>query len=83
MTRGLYVTHIGYYPHAQFHCRKRLNGANEHILILCSSGKGWVMHGGEKYDLSENMFFIIPARDAQFTGRLEESLEYLLVAFSG
>lgn len=68
ITRGLYVTHIGYYPHAQFHYRKRMSGTNEHILILCSGGKGWVEYGGEKHVLSENMFFIIPARDAHVYG---------------
>ena len=35
-----YITDLGYYPKAQFHYRKRLNGIDQHILIywedICS-----------------------------------------------
>jgi len=37
----LYITDIGYYPHACFHYRKRdTEEATEFILIYCMEGEG-------------------------------------------
>jgi len=57
---GLYVSDIGYYPHAKNHFRRRKNGISEHILIYCIAGRGTVQLGGTKYHLQPNHFFIIP-----------------------
>jgi AraC-like DNA-binding protein len=61
VTRQMYITHIGYYPKAKYHFRERLQGAPENILIYCASGKGWIQCRGEKFHLSDNQMFIIPA----------------------
>lgn len=37
-----YMTDIGYFPSAKYHYRKREKGSDEHILILCIAGKGFV-----------------------------------------
>ena len=38
----LYITDIGYYPHAYFHYRKRdTEEVTEFILIYCMEGEGW------------------------------------------
>jgi AraC-like DNA-binding protein len=60
ITGQLYVTHIGYYPNAKNHYRKREEGAAENIFIYCEKGAGWIECGEEKHRLSEHQFFIIP-----------------------
>ncbi len=60
-TKGLYVTHIGYYPCARNHFRERPEGASENILIFCDEGVGYITIGQEKYTLTKNHLFIIPA----------------------
>ena len=51
VTRNLHVTHIGYYPNAKYHFRERKSGANQHILILCEKGKGWIMHNKDPWSI--------------------------------
>lgn len=68
ITRQLYVTHIGYYPDAHYHFRERENGAPENIFIYCDKGKGWIAYNNEKFILSENQFFILPANEKHVYG---------------
>ena len=58
---GLYITDIGYYPKARFHYRERLNGVDQHILIYCVEGKGWMKWEKEDYDITSGNFVIIPS----------------------
>jgi AraC-like DNA-binding protein len=60
ITGQLYVTHIGYYPHAKYHYRERANGADENILIYCEKGSGWIECAGEIFRLNSHQVFIIP-----------------------
>lgn len=64
ITRNLFVTHIGYYPNAKNHFRKRSKGALENILIYCESGKGFITFENEQFPLTKNQAFIIPAHKA-------------------
>ena len=64
LTNTLYITHIGYYPNAKSHFRKRSKGALENILIYCENGKGFITIENEKFSLSKNQVFIIPAHKA-------------------
>lgn len=59
--KGLFITHIGYFPKATSHYRDRRKGCKDNILIYCMDGKGWYQVGGEKYTAGANQFFIIPA----------------------
>ena len=68
ITKQLYLTHIGYYPKALFHFRERAEGINENIFIYCEEGIGWVEYKGEKYELSKNQAFILPANQAHAYG---------------
>ncbi|WP_262247972.1 AraC family transcriptional regulator [Parapedobacter soli] len=61
LTENLYVTHIGYYPHAKSHFRDRVAGATEHIIIYCEEGLGWIQIDGDKFNLSKKQALIIPA----------------------
>lgn len=56
----LYITDIGYYPHAAYHYRERPHGVEQYILIYCSKGSGWYSVYGHKYEVKENQWFIIP-----------------------
>lgn len=56
-----YITDIGYYPNAQFHYRKRVNGTGQHILIYCVEGSGQATINNVKYTITAGEFFILPA----------------------
>ena len=56
----LYITDIGFYPRAQFHYRERKRGCEQHILIYCTEGKGWISINNKKHKVARNMFFLIP-----------------------
>ncbi|MEK6480997.1 AraC family transcriptional regulator [Catalinimonas sp. 4WD22] len=60
LTRDLYITDIGFYPHARFHFRKRNHGSKENILIYVNNGSGEVSIGKETHFLSKHDFVIIP-----------------------
>lgn len=64
ITKRMYVTHIGYYPCAKDHYRKRENGAPENILIYCQKGKGYIECNNEIYSLTDNQLFIIPSQQS-------------------
>ena len=68
ITKQLFVTHIGYYPHAKYHYRERLDGCDENIFIYCEKGKGWVRHNDVVYKLTSNQAFIIPVGQAHAYG---------------
>jgi AraC-like DNA-binding protein len=67
----LYITDTGYYPKAKFHYRERPRGADQHILIYCVEGKGWVDIQKKKYEISAGNFFIVPAQIAHTYGASE------------
>lgn len=58
--KQLYLTDIGYYPHAMHHCRERPNGVDQYILIYCTKGSGWYSVYGHHYEIRENQWFVIP-----------------------
>lgn len=60
LLKSLYVTDIGYFPHAQYHYRKRKEGSKQYILIYCSKGKGIITINGQKRNMEENTLLIIP-----------------------
>lgn len=57
----LYITDIGYYPHAKHHFRERPSGSAQFILIYCVEGKGEIRLNGNLYSVPADHFFIIPA----------------------
>lgn len=61
LASSLYVTDIGYYPHAGGHRRERTAPIGQHVLIYCTDGAGWYSVGGHTYAVTANQFFILPA----------------------
>lgn len=60
LTSLLYVTDIGYYPRAGHHYRERPEGCDEHVLIYCTAGSGWVEVNHKRFRITRNMYLIIP-----------------------
>ena len=58
--RQLYITDIGYYPHAMYHYRERPEGVAQYILIYCMKGSGWYEVAGNRHVIRSNQFVIIP-----------------------
>jgi AraC-like DNA-binding protein len=61
---GLYISDIGFYPHARTHYRKRKTGINENILIYCIDGSGSIHVGSDVHKVQANHYFVIPAHEA-------------------
>ncbi|MES2112359.1 MAG: AraC family transcriptional regulator [Bacteroidota bacterium] len=61
ITRHLYITDIGYYPKAKYHYAERPEGIDQHIIIYCTDGYGWLEIDGRPVTLSASQFIVIPA----------------------
>jgi AraC-like DNA-binding protein len=61
LTRQIYITDIGCYPKAQFHYAERPAGINQHIIIYCTEGNGWVEINKKRIIVSPSQFIAIPA----------------------
>lgn len=60
LVSSLYITDIGYYPHAEGHFRERRQPIGEHVLIYCMSGAGWYALDNNIYKVRANQYFILP-----------------------
>jgi len=56
----LLVTDVGYFPSATGHYVERPTGADQYILIMCTSGRGFVEVNQKVYNLKRNSVIIIP-----------------------
>lgn len=70
---GAYITSIGYYPKAKHHYRRRAAGADQHILIYCTEGKGKAQVDGTNYTIGAGEFLLIPANAPHWYAASEES----------
>ncbi|NQX63343.1 AraC family transcriptional regulator [Paenibacillus qinlingensis] len=62
LTRDLFVSDIGFFPHARHHYRERPEGSSSHIVIFCSEGEGWIEVGQQAaFTLTPNHLAVIPA----------------------
>lgn len=61
ITSSLYITDIGYYPKAKYHFRQRDEGIEQHILLYCINGSGWIEVDGRKTKINENHVVVLPA----------------------
>lgn len=61
LVSSLYITDIGYYPHAEHHYRERKTPITQNILIYCVDGAGYYEIDSHRYDIRENQYFIIPS----------------------
>jgi len=61
ITKQIHITDIGYYPRAQHHHVERPAGINQHIIIYCTEGSGWIEINKKKVAVSPSQFIAIPA----------------------
>ena len=59
LASSLYITDIGYYPHAEGHFRERRQPISEYVLIYCMSGAGWYALDNNIYKVRANQYFIL------------------------
>ncbi|ANI88343.1 AraC family transcriptional regulator [Arachidicoccus ginsenosidimutans] len=64
---GVHITHIGYFPHAEFHYRQRRHGISDDILIYCLRGRGWFKIGDREFEMQPNQYIITPATTESLT----------------
>ena len=60
LARGLHVTHLGFFPQAGHHFRRRPKGAPQHILIFCAAGAGWCDLRGTRLAVRAGEALLIP-----------------------
>lgn len=71
ITKQIHITDIGYYPKAHHHYIERPGGINQHIIIYCVEGQGWVSVNKKKMDISPSHFIVIPAHTPHKYGAME------------
>lgn len=57
---ALYVTDIGYYPHAMYHFRERQEPIGTYVFIYCVDGRGGVTINGRTHDIVANQYVVLP-----------------------
>jgi AraC-like DNA-binding protein len=62
LTKLLYTTDIGSYPEARYHFRERNEGSDQHILVYCLEGSGWLEVNGNRQLVGIDQYFVIPAQ---------------------
>lgn len=77
LVRDLVVHSMGYFPKAEGHYIDRATGCGEYILIYCTKGEGWFILNGQKHNVPENHFFILPAECPHQYGSSEHSPWYI------
>lgn len=60
LVSSLYVTAIGYYPHAENHYCERKKPINQYVLLYCVNGKGWYEIDGIRHKLNNDQYIILP-----------------------
>jgi AraC family transcriptional regulator of arabinose operon len=60
VTRRLLVTDVGLFPSAEGHVRRRPTGTSEAIVMVCSSGSGWVETAGNPQKVKAGTAVVIP-----------------------
>lgn len=59
LVSSLYITDIGYYPHADSHFCQRRQPIGEHVLIYCMTGTGWYTIDDQLYKVRANQYYFI------------------------
>lgn len=60
LSSGLYITDIGYYPHASGHYRERVQPIDEYVFIYNVDGIGWYECFGKREVVDGNRYFVLP-----------------------
>lgn len=85
MVSRLYLTDVGFFPHALNHYRERKDGIEEYIYIYCVDGSGIIeLTDGNKYVLHANEAFCIPKFEGhRYYAQKDNPWSILWVHFKG
>ena len=72
VTRRLTVTDAGFFPRAAHHGRSRPDGAEQHILLVCTHGTGWFRTAEATVAVGRGDALVIPAGEAHEYGATRE-----------
>ncbi len=61
LTSQILISDIGYYPHAEYHFRERMEPISQFVLIYCIEGRGWFQTNGPVHYLEKDKMVILPA----------------------
>lgn len=64
VTRYLLVSDAGFFPNAHRHARSRPQGANEHVYMVCTDGRGTVTTPLGKFAVAKGDAILLPAHVA-------------------
>ena len=73
VARNLYITDIGFFPHARYHYIERKDGCRQNILIYCTRGEGFVITSGKKTRICSNNLLVIPKNLPHIYGSNDEN----------
>lgn len=73
LSEGLYITDIGYYPHAAGHYRERIQPIDEYVFIYSVDGGGWYECGGNREYVEGNRYFVLPPGIPHRYGAMENN----------
>lgn len=71
LLNALLPTDIGWYPQALYHYFERLEGTPEHVLLLCTAGRGWYIIDDQYQELAANEALLIPENTPHIYGALD------------
>lgn len=60
LIKRMYLTDVGFFPHAEHHYRERKEGAEAYIFLYCTDGKGTVLVGGKTFEMRAHDALCIP-----------------------
>lgn len=84
LVRRLFLTDVGFFPHADNHYHERKEGIEEYIFLYCTEGMGNINVKGKDYKLWMNEAFCIPRNQAHFyCSSKKEPWSVLWVHFKG
>lgn len=84
LASSLFITDIGYYPHAKHHYRSRQQPINQYVLIYCIDGQGWFQIGEQpQRQVKKNQYFILPAGLPHSYGADDEGWTIYWIHFRG
>lgn len=84
LSKQLYLTDIGFYPHVDRHRVERKSPLESEVVIYCVGGEGWCEFGGRRQWIKRHSFVVLPAGEPHSYGnRVGSSWEIYWVHFKG
>lgn len=84
LVKRMYLTDVGYFPHAEHHYRERKEGIEEYIFLYCTAGQGTVIVDGRIFQMKKHEALCIPRHTGhRYFADAEDPWSLLWVHFKG